>query len=141
MIHELVMLSKGDKPENDSDFSSASFEPFYITCATLQSLSITQQGFLNAIVYGWTRDDFLHIMAIGRGGTLSSLTGSQNTPQDDDDETWVIHSDEDGYDETVATEDEKISRQGSSKSAHSVTAHRLQMSSSTQGRLARLPPP
>ena len=132
------MLNKGDEPDDDSDFSSASFEPFYITCATLQSLSITQQGFLNALVYGWTRDDFLNIMAVGRDGTLSSFTGSQDTPRDD---TWVIHSDEDGCDETVTTDDEKLSLQGSSKSAHSVATHRLQSCSSSHGWSAKLPPP
>ena len=29
-----------------------------------QSITVPLQGFLNAIVYGWTRDDFLNIMAM-----------------------------------------------------------------------------
>ena len=28
----------------------------------LQSITVPLQGFLNAIVYGWTREDFLYIM-------------------------------------------------------------------------------
>lgn len=31
-------------------------------------MTITQQGFLNAIVYGWTREDFLSLMAVKSGG-------------------------------------------------------------------------
>ena len=29
----------------------------------MQSITVPLQGFLNAIVYGWTREDFLYIMA------------------------------------------------------------------------------
>ena len=28
-----------------------------------QSITVPLQGFLNAIVYGWTREDFLYVMA------------------------------------------------------------------------------
>ena len=34
--------------------------------ALLQSFLVPLQGFLNAIVYGWTREDFAQLMAIGR---------------------------------------------------------------------------
>jgi len=30
----------------------------------MQSITVPLQGFLNAIVYGWTREDFLYIMAV-----------------------------------------------------------------------------
>lgn len=30
----------------------------------LQGVTIPVQGFLNAIVYGWTRDDFLYVMSM-----------------------------------------------------------------------------
>ena len=29
---------------------------------SMQSITVPLQGFLNAIVYGWTREDFLYIM-------------------------------------------------------------------------------
>lgn len=32
----------------------------------MQSITVPLQGFLNAIVYGWTRDDFLNVMAVTR---------------------------------------------------------------------------
>lgn len=31
----------------------------------MQSLIVPLQGFFNAIVYGWTREDFVHLIAIG----------------------------------------------------------------------------
>jgi len=34
-----------------------------IPCLVSQSVTVPLQGFLNAIVYGWTRGDFLFIMA------------------------------------------------------------------------------
>ena len=34
---------------------------------SLQSFLVPLQGFLNAIVYGWTREDFTQLMAIGKG--------------------------------------------------------------------------
>ncbi len=39
-----------------------------------QSITVPLQGFLNAIVYGWTREDFLYIMA----------STKQHTPLNDD---------------------------------------------------------
>lgn len=32
----------------------------------MQSFLVPLQGFLNAIVYGWTREDFAQLMAIGK---------------------------------------------------------------------------
>ena len=42
-------------------------------------MTITPQGFLNAIVYGWTREDFLHIMAVNteRKANRGSEDGQQ----------------------------------------------------------------
>ena len=34
--------------------------------SSLQSFLVPLQGFLNAIVYGWTREDFAQLMAIGK---------------------------------------------------------------------------
>lgn len=31
----------------------------------MQSFIVPLQGFFNAIVYGWTREDFVHLVAIG----------------------------------------------------------------------------
>ena len=32
---------------------------------TVQAFIVPLQGFMNAIVYGWTREDFVQLMAIG----------------------------------------------------------------------------
>ena len=36
-----------------------------LSVACIQSITVPLQGFLNAIVYGWTRENFLHVMAGG----------------------------------------------------------------------------
>lgn len=41
----------------------------------MQSVTVPLQGFLNAIVYGWTREDFLFIMA----STASTMNRTVNT--------------------------------------------------------------
>ena len=35
---------------------------FFLLPTYTQSITVPLQGFLNAIVYGWTREDFLHVM-------------------------------------------------------------------------------
>ena len=40
-----------------------------MTLSLLQSLTVPLQGFLNAIVYGWTRDDFLDVMAVDKSSS------------------------------------------------------------------------
>ena len=72
MGHEIDKLRRKETLEEGEDLS---FEAFYKVFATLQAVSITTQGFLNAIVYSWTREDFLHIMAISGGS--SSFTNIQ----------------------------------------------------------------
>ena len=56
-------------------------------------MTITQQGFLNAIVYGWTRKDFLKIMAVGRENKssdgmplVSSLCVSDSEEEEEEEE-------------------------------------------------------
>ena len=49
--------------------SVALFYPIYTFCVyvlllLLQSLTVPLQGFLNAIVYAWTKDDFLQVMGL-----------------------------------------------------------------------------
>ena len=36
-----------------------------LSVAYIQSITVPLQGFLNAIVYGWTGENFLHVMARG----------------------------------------------------------------------------
>ena len=38
-----------------------------------QSITVPLQGFLNALVYGWTREDFLHVIVRNRSDTLFSV--------------------------------------------------------------------
>ena len=67
-------------------------------CTHTQSITVPLQGFLNAIVYGWTREDFLYVMAGGviteaeqlndetarveveDSGILSSIENSERSP-------------------------------------------------------------
>ena len=59
----------------------------YLHAQFLQSVTITQQGFLNAIVYGWTREDFLSIMALGgRKKYQSDVTQLVSDISDSEDE-------------------------------------------------------
>ena len=39
--------------------------PIQTLIVPVQSLIVPLQGFFNAIVYGWTREDFVHLVAIG----------------------------------------------------------------------------
>ena len=100
MVHEIVNLQMKEEVQSEGDVDSMSFKFFYVLFATLQALSITQQGLLNAIVYGWTREDFLHIMAVSGGstqGTLHRLMFTQagdragNSEMED---TWVLQEEE-----------------------------------------------
>ncbi|CAI8054988.1 hypothetical protein GBAR_LOCUS30007, partial [Geodia barretti] len=47
-----------------SPSGSTSFSNTLLAVFLLQSVTVPLQGFLNAIVYGWTRGDFLQVMAI-----------------------------------------------------------------------------
>ena len=52
-------------------------------------MTITQQGFLNAIVYGWTREDFLDIMAIGGQKEVSTQLVSDVASSESEEEKAV----------------------------------------------------
>ena len=66
----------------------------------LQAIFVPIQGFLNAIVYGWTRGDFLGIMSSQRvvRGRANSFTLSHDDTHDekeeveDDGEEWECGS-------------------------------------------------
>ena len=62
---------------------------------SVQSLTITQQGFLNAIVYGWTREDFLHIMAINARRKRDSTNGRLQLLSSSESEEWDGEGEED----------------------------------------------
>lgn len=64
-----------------------------------QALFVPLQGFLNAIVYGWTREDFLDVMASTRG------RGGQDS---------FILSQEEEEEEEMETESENVDRHGNS---------------------------
>ena len=46
----------------------------------MQSVTVPLQGFLNALVYGWTREDFVYVMA---GTSLTDTFSEADQPQDD----------------------------------------------------------
>lgn len=67
-------------------------------------MTITQQGFLNAIVYGWTRKDFLKIMAVGREKNSSDgmpLVSSLCVSDSEEEEEEVV--DGQGHDQQQLT--------------------------------------
>ena len=41
------------------------------TYCYIQSVTVPLQGFLNALVYGWTREDFLHVIVRSRNDMFS----------------------------------------------------------------------
>lgn len=47
---------------SDDTTSSVQIPSYFLAIYILQSISLPIQGFLNAIVYGWTRDDFIQVM-------------------------------------------------------------------------------
>ena len=109
MVYELRVLSHRNSSEMNSDFNSPTFEPFYIAFATLQSLTITQQGFLNAIVYGWTRDDFINTVAtsaLPKDNRKSFLSSLATVTQDPDENMWIIESNEEVEEEEEEGEGE-----------------------------------
>ncbi len=56
-VHEVIQLHQGVKEHSPPHHIEVL--PLYI----LQSVTVPLQGFLNAIVYGWTREDFVNVMA------------------------------------------------------------------------------
>ena len=47
----------------------------------LQSITATQQGFFNAMVYGWTHGDFLNVLAIPNPRRYSCLHKSMDSAE------------------------------------------------------------
>ena len=43
-----------------------------------QSVTVPLQGFLNALVYGWTREDFLHVIVRSRDDVFTVDSGRSN---------------------------------------------------------------
>ena len=122
MVHEIIRLQTKEAAELEEELS---FETFYEIFAILQAVSITQQGFLNAIVYGWTREDFLHIMAISGSSNQSALhqllfshTGGDSGELD---ATWAL---QEGGEEEEKEEEEKWSP-SQTQSITPVLSHKL----------------
>ena len=49
----------------------------------MQSLTVPIQGFLNAIVYGWTRDDFVYLVSLKSTQSGKELQGSMEEVLED----------------------------------------------------------
>ena len=71
------------------------------TCTHIQSVTVPLQGFLNALVYGWTREDFLRVIVRKREGIYSvdsfrSNDIDVNSPllQSADDEVFLANNSE-----------------------------------------------
>lgn len=75
----------------------------------LQSLTITQQGFLNAIVYGWTREDFLN------------LVGLKSSSKQLHDDTELSDSDTEEEEVMEGGEEQTTRKQSTLKEEHSFT--------------------
>lgn len=56
----------------------------------LQSITVPLQGFLNAIVYGWTREDFLYIMASTRNQKTLAVDPDIDCSSDFEDSVRLI---------------------------------------------------
>ena len=56
----------------------------------MQSLTLPLQGFLNAIVYGWTRDDFIQeVVGTTQYKDVSNIPQFVRTDDDDDSNTTI----------------------------------------------------
>lgn len=111
MVHEIEKLRKQETLEMGKTLS---FEKFYMVFATLQAVSITQQGFLNAIVYGWTREDFIHTLAMSGGGGSSvhqlmfRHRREDKTASDELGETWAMEEEEEGEEKWTPSQTQSI---------------------------------
>ena len=68
------------------------------------------QGFLNAVVYGWTRGDFLNVMSSQRPGIRQDSFALSQDTMDEEEETQGEDDEEDEEEE----ERERIDRTGNS---------------------------
>ncbi len=74
-----------------------------------QSVTIPVQGFLNAIVYGWTRDDFLYVMSMSRrtAGDDEETVGSQDKDEQlEDSGQYVSNKREHSFTRTLVHTDD-----------------------------------
>ena len=150
MVREIIEIQRREQISSTSDFGTPPFESFYITFGTLQAVSITQQGFLNAIVYGWTREEFVHIMAITSrasdnliqllDGTRSADWGRRRAAAVGDSgelgATWEDRAEgERECEEEEEKEEEEEEENRQLYETHSLTptlSHRLQLSANTR---------
>ena len=91
------------------------------TFALMQSLTLPMQGFMNAIVYGWTREDFVHALNLGTGEIEGAPTVDTNSDSDDSEPTLTtsyveelsqekqLHSAENSQAENVNSQDTNVS--------------------------------
>lgn len=76
-IYESVKIYRGDwhihtGPEKDH------LSPFVMTIFTFQSITVPLQGFLNALVYGWTRQDFIYSVMHRRATSGSHFSDDES---------------------------------------------------------------
>ena len=71
---------------------------FNCTLANMQSLTVPIQGFLNAIVYGWTRDDFVYLVSLKYKQSGKQLEGSMEEVLEDAEDlgNFVLNSKQEG---------------------------------------------
>jgi hypothetical protein len=87
MFFDVMKLVKEENQSPAVNENETRAQKIYYITLCLQSVTITQQGFLNAIVYGWTREDFLSIMALGgRKKCQSDVTQLVSDISDSEDE-------------------------------------------------------
>ena len=98
MIREATTLQSQDSSE--SDFGSLSF---YVIFVSLHAVSITQQGFITAMVYSWTHEDMQHIVSFSRSGHRagSDLEVSVDSTRDGDSGELCASGDEEEEEEEV----------------------------------------
>jgi len=79
---------------------------------TMQSLTVPIQGFLNAIVYGWTRDDFVYLVSLKYKQSWKQLEGSMEEVLEDAEEFVSDSKQERIGQETLETDTETDDSEG-----------------------------
>lgn len=49
-------------------------------CYIMQSITVPLQGFVNAMIYGWTREDFVQAVRTSQNGNAGIAVTSSKTP-------------------------------------------------------------
>ena len=136
MIRESIAIQETEPISSTSDFRTPPFESFYIIFGALQAVSITQQGFLNAIVYGWTRETFVHVMAFSSrtddslgllgDGARSSDWGRRGIESGELGVTWDLRAEGEGEGEEGEDEQNRpLYETSKSQSLTPTMSHRL----------------